>query len=79
VVRDRSIIFPGLHLDGTSEMTLLKGTMSFAQVSDLTLQNLVDDQTGVSALDEGYMLKISGPLDVPKVSIERLVARRPAD
>jgi len=25
------------------------------------------------------VLKISGPLDVPKISIERLVAHRPAD
>jgi hypothetical protein len=78
IVRDRGIIFPGLRLDG-SEMTLLKGTLSFAQVSDLTLESLVDDQTGVSLPEQGYMLKISGPLDVPKISIERLVARRPAD
>jgi len=79
LVRDRGIIFPGLRLDGSSEMTLLKGTLSFAQGSDLTLQTLIDDQTGVALPEQGYVLKISGPLDVPKVSIERLVARRPAD
>jgi uncharacterized protein involved in outer membrane biogenesis len=78
LVRDRGIIFPGLRLEG-SEMTLLKGTMSFAQVSDLTLQMLIDEQTGNSLTEQGYVLRISGPLDVPKVSIERLVARRPAD
>jgi hypothetical protein len=78
LVRDRGIIFPALRLEG-SEMTLLKGTMSFAQVSDLTLQMLIDEQTGNSLPEQGYVLKISGPLDVPKVSIERLVARRPAD
>jgi hypothetical protein len=78
LVRDRGIIFPGLRLEG-SEMTLLKGTMSFAQVSDLTLQTLIDEQTGNSLPEQGYVLKISGPLDVPKISIERLVARRPAD
>ena len=79
LVRDRGIIFPGLRLDGTSEMTLLKGTLSFAQVSDLTLEELVDDQTGAILPEQGYVLKISGSLDVPKISIERLVARRPAD
>jgi hypothetical protein len=79
IVRDRGIIFPGLRLDGTSEMTLLKGTLSFAQVSDLTLEELVDDQTGAILPEQGYVLKISGSLDVPKISIERLVARRPAD
>jgi len=78
LVRDRGIIFPGLRLEG-SEMTLLKGTMSFAQVSDLTLKTLIDEQTGDSLPEQGYVLKISGPLDVPKISIERLVARRPAD
>jgi hypothetical protein len=79
LVRDQGIIFPGLRLDGTSEMTLLKGTMSFAQGSDLTLQTLFDDQTGTIVPEQGFVLKISGPLDVPKISIERLVARRPAD
>jgi hypothetical protein len=79
LVRDQSIIFLGLRLDGASEMTLLKGTMSFAQGSDLTLQTLFDDQTGTTLPEQGFVLKISGPLDVPKISIERLVARRPAD
>jgi len=79
VVRDRGIIFPGLRLDGASEMTLLKGTLSFVQDSDLTLQTLIDDQSGASLQEQGYVLKISGPLDVPKISIERLVAHRPAD
>ena len=78
LVRDRGIVFPGLRLDG-AEMTLLKGTLSFVQDSDLTLQTLIDDQTGSSLPEQGYVLKISGPLDVPKISIERLVARHPAD
>jgi hypothetical protein len=79
LVRDRGVVFPGLRLDGASEMTLLKGTLSFVQDSDLTLQTLIDDQTGSSLPEQGYVLKISGSLDVPRISIERLVARRPAD
>ena len=79
LVRDMGMIFPGLRLDGAAEMTLLKGTLSFAQDSDLTLQTLVDDQAGSPLPEQGYLLKISGPLDLPKISIERLVARRPAD
>jgi uncharacterized protein involved in outer membrane biogenesis len=79
LVRDRGVVFPGLRLDGASEMTLLKGTLSFVQDSDLTLQTLIDDQTGSGLSEQGYVLKISGPLDVPKVSIERLVARHRAD
>lgn len=76
LVRDRGIVFPGLRLDGGAEVTLLKGTLSFAQDSDLTLQTLINDPAGSSLPDQGYVLKISGPLDVPKISIERLVARR---
>jgi hypothetical protein len=79
LVRDRGIVFPGLRLEGASEMTLLKGTLSFVEDSDLTLQTLVDDQTGASLPEQSYMLKISGPLDLPKISIARLVAHRPAD
>ena len=79
VVRDRALVFPGLRLDAGSEMTILKGTLSFAQDSDLSLQTLIDDQTSIALPEQGYVLRISGPLDVPKVSFERLVAHRPAD
>ena len=79
LVRDRALVFPGLRLDTGSETTLLKGTLSFSQDSDLSLQSLTEDQTGVALPEQGYVLKISGPLDVPKVSFQRLVAHRPAD
>jgi hypothetical protein len=79
VVRDRGIVFPGLRLDGTSEMTLLKGTLSFVQDFDITLQTLTEDQIGSSLPEQGYVLKISGPLELPRVSLERLVAHRPVD
>lgn len=79
IVRDRALVFPGLRLGGGSEMTLLKGTLGFAQDSDLSLQTLIDDQSGIALPEQGYVLRIFGPLDVPKISIERLVAHRPAD
>jgi hypothetical protein len=79
VVRDRALVFPGLRLDAGSEMIILKGILSFAQDSDLSLQTLIDDQTSIAPPEQGYVLRISGPLDVPKVSFERLVAHRPAD
>ena len=79
VVRDRALVFPGLRLDTGLAMTLLKGTLSFLQDSDLSLQSMPDDASGVAAPEQGYVLRISGQLDVPKVSFERLVAHRPAD
>jgi AsmA family len=78
LVRDRAIVFSGLRLDAGSEMTLLKGSLSFSQDSDLSLQTMPDASLGIVP-EQGYVLKISGPLDVPKVSFERLVAHRPAD
>jgi hypothetical protein len=79
LVKDRGILLPGLRLNSPVEMTLLRGTLSFVQSSDLTLQSLGDDQTGTILPEEGYVLRISGPFELPKISIERLVARRPAD
>jgi hypothetical protein len=78
-IHDRGISLPGLRLNSGSELTLIKGTLSFAQESDLTVQTLLREQGDSRLPEQGYVLKISGPLDLPRVSIERLIARRPAD
>lgn len=79
IIHDRGISLPGLRLDSGSELTLIKGTVSFAQESDLTVQTLLREQGESRLPEQGYVLKISGPLDLPRVSVERLIARRPAD
>jgi AsmA family/AsmA-like C-terminal region len=79
VIRDRGISLPGLRLDSGSDLTLIKGTVSFAQESDLTIQTLLREQDDSRLPEQGYVLRISGPLDLPHVSVERLIARRPAD
>jgi len=78
-IHDRGVSLPGLRLDSGSELTLIKGTLGFAQESDLTVQTLVREQSDNRLPEQGYVLRISGPLDLPRVSIERLIARRPAD
>ena len=78
-IHDREISLPGLRLDSGSELTLIKGTLGFAQESDLTVQTLLREQSDNRLPEQGYVLRISGPLDLPRVSIERLIARRPAD
>jgi len=78
-IHDRAISLPGLRLDSGSELTLIKGTLGFAQESDLTVQTLLREQSDNRLPEQGYVLRISGPLDLPRVSIERLIARRPAD
>jgi AsmA-like protein len=74
-VRGPSIAFPALRLEAGAELNLLRGTLSFAQGSDFTIEPVVDEQVGITGVANGYVLKISGSVDVPRVSIERLVAR----
>jgi uncharacterized protein involved in outer membrane biogenesis len=78
-VHDRGIALPGLRLDSGADLTLIQGAVSFAQDSDLTIQTVLHEPTDSPLPEQGYVLKISGPLDLPRVSIERLIARRPAD
>jgi hypothetical protein len=78
-IRERNIQIPGLRLDAGPEVTLVKGSVNFGRETDLTVQI-----AGASGLDgrvpEGrHVLKISGPLELPHVSIETLIAREPAD
>jgi hypothetical protein len=77
-LRDRSLVLGALRLEAGTEKTLVKGTVSFSQDTDLTMQTSSDAQ-GENHAPERHVLKISGPLELPRVSIEKLVARQPAD
>jgi len=79
VVRDQGIVLNNLRLDSGSEKTLVKGTVTFSQDADLTLQTIDSPPGAVNASEQRHVLKISGPLDVPHLSIEKLIARQPAD
>ncbi len=80
--KDRSILLEELRLDGGKEWTLVNGTLSFGRDADLAIETAStrkskDRKTMDSGL--GHVLKILGPLDGPKVSVEKLSARQPAD
>ena len=77
-IRDRGFVLGSLRLDMGAEKTLVKGTVSFSEDTDLTVQTSRDAQSE-SRAPERHVLKIHGPLDLPHVSIEKLVARQPAD
>jgi hypothetical protein len=79
IVRDQGIVLNNLRLDSGSEKTLVKGTVTFSQDADLTLQTVDGLPGAVNASEQRHVLKISGPLDVPHLSIEKLSARQPAD
>jgi AsmA-like protein len=81
-LKDRSILLEELRLDSGKEWTLVNGTLSFGRDADLAIETAgtrksKDRKTMDSGL--GHVLKILGPLDGPKVSVEKLSARQPAD
>jgi hypothetical protein len=82
LLKDRGIQLQELRLDGGSELTLVSGTLSFGRDAELTVET-TSPQKGknrkVADLAAGHILKISGPLDGPKVSVEKAGARQPAD
>jgi hypothetical protein len=78
-LRDRGIALAGLRLEAGREVTFVKGTVSFGRDADLTIQTTTDGKRESRTPEAGHVLKISGPLDVPRVSVERALARQPAD
>jgi hypothetical protein len=53
--------------------------VSFGRDADLTVQTATDGKRESRTPEAGHVLKISGPLDVPRVSVERALSRQPAD
>jgi hypothetical protein len=78
-LRDRGVVLAGLRLESGREATLVKGTVSFGRDADLTIQTTSDGRREIRAIDPGHILKISGPLDIPRVSVENTAAHQPAD
>jgi hypothetical protein len=81
-MRNRRVTVENLTLESGLEQTSLQGTVSFARDADLTLETSVAGKlrgrtTGMS--ETGRVLRISGPLDGPRVSVEKAAARQPAD
>ncbi|HUE43135.1 MAG TPA: AsmA family protein [Candidatus Sulfotelmatobacter sp.] len=78
-LRDRGIVLAGLRLESGREATLVKGTVSFGRDADLTIQTTSDGRREIRTIEPGHILKISGPLDIPRVSVENTAAHQPAD
>jgi hypothetical protein len=78
-LRDRGIVLAGLRLESGREATLVKGTVSFGRDADLTIQTDGDGRREIRTVGPERILKISGPLDIPRVSVENTAAHQPAD
>jgi hypothetical protein len=81
-LRDRSVLLDDLQLDGGKESTIVRGTVSFERTTELSVEAASTAKTKnrkANASGAGHVLKISGPLDGPQVSVQSAVARLPAD
>jgi hypothetical protein len=81
-MRNRGVAVENLTLDSGLEQTSLQGTVSFARDADLTIETLSAAKRrgrAIGVIEAGHVLKISGPLDGPRVSVEKVAARQPAD
>jgi AsmA family len=78
-LRDRQILLSGMRLESGHDVTVVKGSVSFGQDADLLIQTGGLQRREPSSPETGHILRISGPLDLPRISVEESVARLPAD
>ena len=79
LLRDRSVVLNDFRLEDGTQLTLLNGRITFGQDADLSIENGGAGKRPSNPASAGRVLKISGPLDGPRVSVENAVARQPAD
>jgi hypothetical protein len=81
-LQNSSILLDDFHLDGGKQLTLVNGTLSFGRNANLSIETASARKNSHGRLTDsepGRILKISGPLDGPKVSVEKAGIRQPAD
>jgi AsmA-like protein len=81
-LKDHSIFLDDVKLDGGKELTLVNGTLSFGRNADLAIETASAHKSKDRTLTDigtGHVLKVSGPLDGLKVSVEKAGVRQPAD
>lgn len=78
-LRDRQVVLDRLRLESGDLVTFVKGTVSFTREAELTMQTVVRETPSGASTVGKHVLRISGPLDLPRVSVENLIARQPAD
>jgi hypothetical protein len=79
VFRDRTVNLSDFRLEDGKQILLVNGRITFAQNAELSLEEAPTGRRGNRVPAAGRVLKISGPLDGPRFSVENAVARQPAD
>jgi len=72
---DRKVLLDTVRLDGTGQFIYVNGTVDFARDAQLTIRTADGDRPSLRPPLSGRMLKVSGPLEDPLVSVEAAVAR----
>jgi hypothetical protein len=81
-LKDNNIYLEDFRLDGGKLVTLVNGTLSFGRNAELAIETASAHESKdpkASDYRAGHVLKISGPLDGPKVSVQKAGIRQPAD
>ena len=74
LIRNRSVVLQGLQLSDSREQTSVEGTLSFGSDAELSVSTQSRDAAKVKpkkASAKGHVLKISGPLDGLRVTVEK--------
>ena len=74
LVRNRSMVLQWLQLTSGREQTSVEGTLSFGSDADLSVSMQPIEKAKAhakTASAKSHILKISGPLDKPRVSVEK--------
>lgn len=79
LLRDRSVVLNDFRLEDRAQLTLLNGSITFGQDADLSVECSEGGKRALRPVGASRVLKISGPLDGPRVSVQNAVARQPAD
>ena len=81
-LHDSSIFLEDFRLNSGKQLTLVNGFLSFGRNAELAIETTSarkNKDPKASDYGTGHVLKISGPLDGPKVSVEKPGVRQPAD
>ena len=74
LIRNRSVVLQWLQLNDPREQTSVEGTLSFGSDADLSVSTQLRDANKVQpkkASARGHVVKISGPLDGLRVTVEK--------
>jgi hypothetical protein len=74
LIRNRGLDLQWLRLNGRREQTSVEGTLSFGSELELSVSTHAIEKTKTQpkkASAKGHVLRVSGPLDGPRVSVEK--------